>query len=81
MKEEDSANPPTVPRKNVLRQPVNQDVVRMERDSQDVLEPKPWLAKIRELVATGKAEAARMELESFKKRYPNYTLPDDLKSH
>lgn len=80
-KKENVANPSTEPQMGVTKQPGNQDVVvHTENDVQDVLEPKPWLAKIRDLVKAGNSAAARKELESFTKRYPDYILPDDLKS-
>lgn len=47
---------------------------------QEVLEPKPWLEKIRKLLKATKKDDARKELEAFKKRYPDYKLPADLTS-
>ncbi len=78
--EADKKKPSLEPGKAVIKQPVNKDVVRMERGEQALLAPKPWLAKIRELITAGKTETARKELEFFKKRYPDHMLPDDLKS-
>lgn len=61
-----------------IEEPIgSQDI---EQPGQVPLEPKPWIARIRKLVKAGEMEAAQKELESFKKRYPNYTLPEDLKS-
>ena len=39
-----------------------------------------WLARIRELLAAGKPEAARASLREFKHRYPDAPLPDDLRA-
>lgn len=40
---------------------------------------KAWLARIRELVAEGRRDAARASLEEFRRRYPQEPLPDDLR--
>lgn len=40
---------------------------------------KAWLARIRELVAEGREEAARASLAEFRRRYPQAPLPDDLR--
>jgi hypothetical protein len=37
-----------------------------------------WLARIRELLAAGKLDAARASLREFRHRYPDAPLPDDL---
>jgi hypothetical protein len=39
-----------------------------------------WLARIRELVAAGKSDAARASLREFMHRYPDAPLPDDLRA-
>ena len=39
-----------------------------------------WLARIRELVAAGKSDAARASLHEFMHRYPDEPLPDDLRA-
>ena len=41
--------------------------------------PEKWLADIRKLKTEGKAIEAERELAEFKKRYPDYILPDDLR--
>lgn len=79
-KEIAAAKPSLKPDGKVLKQTVAQGAADMERAAAEVLEPKPWLEKVRKLLATGKKADAKRELESFKKRYPAYTLPDDLKS-
>lgn len=38
-----------------------------------------WLQRIRELVADGDLDGARASLGEFKRRYPRYALPDDLR--
>lgn len=39
-----------------------------------------WLARIRELLATGRTDAARASLREFVHRYPEEPLPDDLRA-
>jgi hypothetical protein len=41
--------------------------------------PKKWLEDIRKLKTEGKATEAERELAEFKKRYPEYRLPEDLR--
>lgn len=41
---------------------------------------RAWLQQIRELVAEGRTDAARESLAEFKRRYPRYALPDDLRA-
>ena len=41
--------------------------------------PEKWLADIRKLKTEGKATEAERDLAEFKKRYPDYILPDDLR--
>jgi len=41
--------------------------------------PQAWLDDIRKLKAQGKTEDAQRELAEFRKRYPDYRLPDDLR--
>jgi len=38
-----------------------------------------WLQRIRELLSAGETDAARNSLAEFRRRYPNYALPEDLK--
>ena len=38
-----------------------------------------WLQRIRELLAAGDTEAARNSLVEFRRRYPKYVLPEDLR--
>jgi hypothetical protein len=38
-----------------------------------------WLQRIRELLSAGETEAARNSLAEFRKRYPKYALPEDLR--
>jgi hypothetical protein len=46
-------------------------------DSPEVQEA--WLQRIRELLSAGQAEAARNSLAEFRRRYPKYVLPEDLR--
>ncbi|TDK26013.1 hypothetical protein E2F46_05270 [Luteimonas aestuarii] len=39
-----------------------------------------WLQRIRELVAEGELDAARASLKEFRRRYPQHSLPADLKA-
>jgi len=41
--------------------------------------PQAWLDDIRKLVKEGKSEEAGQEIARFKKRYPDYALPEDLR--
>ena len=41
--------------------------------------PEQWIAEIRRLLAEGRSAAAEASLSEFRKRYPYYTLPEDLK--
>lgn len=41
--------------------------------------PQTWLEDIRRLKVLGRAEEAGRELAEFRKRYPDYALPDDLR--
>jgi hypothetical protein len=40
--------------------------------------PERWLQDIRKLRTEGKAAEAERELDEFRKRYPDYRLPEDL---
>lgn len=42
--------------------------------------PAEWLEQIRDLVTIGQAAAARVSLEAFVARYPDYPLPSDLQA-
>lgn len=41
--------------------------------------PQTWLEDIRKLKAEGRTEEAERSLADFKKRYPDYALPEDLR--
>ena len=41
--------------------------------------PERWIAEIRELKRAGRAGEAADKLVEFRKRFPSYKLPDDLK--
>lgn len=40
---------------------------------------RAWLQRIREMVANGDVDSARASLGEFKRRYPRYALPEDLR--
>ncbi len=42
------------------------------------LYPESWIAAIRQLIETGHDDEARENLHYFRKKYPDYHLPDDL---
>jgi len=44
------------------------------------LRPEDWLVRIQLLQKTGKHEEARKELVEFKKRHPNYPVPESMES-
>ena len=41
--------------------------------------PEKWLEDIRKLRTEGKTAEAERDLAEFKKRYPDYILPEDLR--
>jgi hypothetical protein len=41
--------------------------------------PEAWLEDIRKLKTQGNTAEAERELAEFKRRYPDYRLPDDLR--
>ena len=41
--------------------------------------PQAWIEDIRKLMTAGKSEEAGAEIAQFKKRYPDYVLPEDLR--
>jgi len=47
--------------------------------SDAVKQPEAWLDEIRTLQQQGKQSQARKKLREFRRQYPDYTLPDDLK--
>lgn len=42
--------------------------------------PEQWLRSIEELIRSGRPADARLQLAEFRKRYPDYRLPDALQS-
>lgn len=42
-------------------------------------EPERWLRNIRQLLHEDQREKAVRSLNEFRKRYPDYRLPDDLR--
>ena len=51
---------------------------KLERTAE--LPPDKWLERIEELRKQGKLEEARASLAEFRKRYPDYRLPDTLRN-
>ncbi|MBU6198833.1 MAG: hypothetical protein KGP08_04205 [Xanthomonadaceae bacterium] len=50
-----------------------------ERDSNVTLSPEHWLANIRQMLRDNQREEALRSFEKFRKSYPDYPLPDDLR--
>jgi hypothetical protein len=49
----------------------------LDRDAS--LYPEHWLANIRQMLRDGHRNAAIRSLDQFRKKYPDYRLPDDLR--
>ena len=49
------------------------------RDRNASLYPEHWLANIRQMLRDGQRDAAIRSLDQFRKKYPDYRLPDDLR--
>ncbi|MDE2084626.1 MAG: hypothetical protein KGI64_07165 [Xanthomonadaceae bacterium] len=54
-------------------------VAPAEKDSNATLYPEHWLANIRQMLRDNQREGALRSLEKFRKTYPAYPLPDDLR--
>ena len=52
---------------------------RLAADETNERSPEKWLEDIRNLKAQGKSPEAERELAEFRKRYPDYRLPEDLR--
>jgi hypothetical protein len=52
---------------------------RLAADEAKERSPEKWLEDIRNLKAQGKSPEAERELAEFRKRYPDYRLPEDLR--
>jgi hypothetical protein len=61
------------PRSNVRGALTNDAAKAAERS------PQKWIEDIRKLMAEGKFEDVGGELAQFRKRYPDYPLPEDLR--
>mgnify|MGYP001546721436 FL=1 len=49
------------------------------QDRNASLYPEHWLANIRQMLRDNRREEALRSLAEFRKRYPDYRLPDDLR--
>lgn len=58
----------------------NSAPVPAESRDQMSTEPEEWIRQIRELRDSSQTERARAQLESLVKTYPQYVVPEDLKS-
>jgi hypothetical protein len=65
----------TLQRAGALSAPVGRAAVSEAKERT----PEKWLEDIRKLKTQGKAAEAERELAEFKKRYPDYRLPEDLR--
>lgn len=54
-------------------------MARLKAVSPAVEGPEPWLERIRQLVKEGRPEEARKSLEEWRRRYPEWAVPEDLK--
>jgi hypothetical protein len=45
----------------------------------DERSPEVWIETIRRLKREGRADEAERELKEFRRRHPDYRLPDDLR--
>ncbi len=54
-------------------------MARLKAASSAVEGPEPWLERIRQLVKEGRLEEARKSLEEWRRRYPDWVVPEDLK--
>ncbi len=59
--------------------PAPAHVAPAEKDSNATLYPEHWLANIRQMLRDNQREEALRSLEKFRKTYPAYPLPDDLR--
>ena len=50
------------------------------QDRNASLYPEHWLANIRQMLRDNRREEALRSLAEFRKRYPDYRLPDDLRN-
>ena len=66
--------PPPEPEqlKRSLMQPLKEEA------SEATLRPEDWLLRIKKLKQEGKLEEAKNELAAFKKRYPDYSVPESF---
>jgi len=53
--------------------------VRPEAAKASERTPQAWIEDIRKLMRAGRSEEAGAEIAEFKKRYPDFTLPEDLR--
>lgn len=42
-------------------------------------QPEPWLTRIRELLLEGRRAEAKQQLAAFRRQYPGYPIPEDLR--
>ena len=59
--------------------PAPTHVAPAEKDGNATLYPEHWLANIRQMLRDNRHEEAVRSLEKFRKTYPDYPLPDDLR--
>ncbi len=48
-------------------------------DVEATLYPEHWIADIQKMLKDGHRDDAIRNLKAFRKHYPDYTLPDDLR--
>lgn len=85
--QEAPARPPVTRKKASPAPPeAGMDMFREERASAPgtvqppPLDPEPWLTRIRELLEAGRHSEARTQMAAFRRHYPGYAVPEDLRT-
>ena len=73
-----AAKPAPAPRELAPAAPAASTMNKLERNLD--LTPEKWLERIEELRRQGKLDEARASLAEFRKRYPDYRLPESLRN-
>jgi outer membrane protein assembly factor BamD (BamD/ComL family) len=59
--------------------PAREMAVHSAADIEVNLYPEHWISDIQQMLKDGRRDDAIKNLEAFRKRYPDYKLPDDLR--
>jgi hypothetical protein len=71
--------PPSAPSQR-MSAPVGSVSAQFKAADEADVSPQSWLERIRKLQTDGNSDGARRELEAFRRTYPDYAIPDDLKA-